>query len=152
MLVFSSKYLQGNYPLTFSVMQTGFTGLFCIIFSLIFEDIPELMSIPPIGWWVILYLAVACTCIAYLFQNISLRHVQATYVALIFCSEPIFTAIASYFLLGEMLSGKGLIGAALIMGGIIRASLIPEELPLADEQNKKSQDTDSSVPDLSTDI
>lgn len=133
MLVFSSKYLQGNDPLTFSVVQTGFTGLFCIIFSLIFEDIPALISIPPIGWGVIIYLAVACTCIAYVLQNISLRYVPATYVALIFCSEPIFTAVASYFLLGELLSGKGFVGAALIMAGIIRASLIPEELPFTEE-------------------
>ncbi len=141
MLVFSSKYLQDNDPYTFSVIQTGFTGLFCIIFSLIFEDIPDVMSIPPMGWGVIIYLAVACTCIAYLFQNISLRNVPATYVALIFCSEPIFTAIASYFLLGELLSGKGFIGAALIMAGIIRASLIPEELPPPENSSEISSES-----------
>lgn len=126
MLVFSSKYLQDMDPLTVSVMQTGFTGLFCVIFALIFEDIPSLAGIPPSGLGIILYLAVGCTCVAYLFQNISLRKVPATYVSLIFCSEPIFTAIASYFLLGELLSLNGFIGAALIMAGIIMASLLPE--------------------------
>ena len=131
MLVFSSKYLQDMDPLTISVMQSGFTGLFCIIFALIFEEIPSLTSIPLMGWGVILYLAIGCTCIAYLFQNIALRHVPATYVALAFCSEPIFTAIASYFLLGELLSVKGFIGAALIMASIVIASLLPEEPPIA---------------------
>ncbi|HWQ79901.1 MAG TPA: DMT family transporter [Anaerovoracaceae bacterium] len=127
MLVFSSKYLQEMDPLTTTVMQTGFAGLFCVIFALIFEDIPNLTEIPPVGWGVIIYLAIGCTCLAYLFQNMALRHVSATYVALAFCSEPIFTAIASWFLLGELLSAKGFIGAALIMASIIMASLSPEE-------------------------
>jgi drug/metabolite transporter (DMT)-like permease len=127
MLVFSSKYLANMDPVTFSVMQTGFTGLFCFFSALLFEDIPKLTSIPPVGWGVIVYLAVGCTCIAYLFQNIALRHVPPTYVALAFCSEPIFTAAASYILLGELLSLKGVIGAGLIMTSIIIASLLPEE-------------------------
>lgn len=131
MLVFSSKYIQDMDPLTTSVIQSGFTGLFCLIFALLFEGIPDLTSIPMLGWGVIIYLAIGCTCIAYLFQNIALCHVPATYVALAFCSEPIFTAIASYFLLGELLSVKGFIGAALIMASIIIVSLLPEEPPAA---------------------
>ena len=127
MLVFSSKYLADMDPVTFSVMQTGFTGLFCFVSALLFEDIPTLSSIPPVGWGVIVYLAVGCTCIAYLFQNIALRHVPPTYVALAFCSEPIFTAIASWILLGELLSLKGFVGAALILASIIIASLLPEK-------------------------
>ena len=126
MLVYSSKYLQDIDPLALSVMQTGFTGLYCMIFSLAFEGIPNLSNIPAMGWSVILYLAVACTCIAYACQNAALRHVPATYVALAFCSEPIFTAAASYFLLGEMLSAKGFLGAGLIMASIIMASFLPE--------------------------
>ncbi|QIB68968.1 DMT family transporter [Aminipila butyrica] len=129
MLVFSSKYLQDMDPLVTTVMQTLFTGLFCLIFSLAFEDRPSLSEIPMLGWGVIVYLAVGCTCIAYVFQNLALRHVPATYAALAFCSEPIFTAIASYFMLGEQLSAKGLIGAGLIMISIIIGSLLPEELP-----------------------
>lgn len=127
MLVFSSKYLKDLDPLTTTVMQTGFTGLFCLIFSLIFEDIPSLASIPALGWWVIIYLAVGCTCIAYLIQNSALRHVSATYTALAFCSEPIFTAIASYIMLHEVLSVKGFIGAVLIIVSIVVASLLPND-------------------------
>ena len=100
-----------------------------MIFTLVFEGVPDLSSIPPVGWGVIVYLAVGCTCIAYLFQNMALRHVPATFVALSFCSEPIFTAIASYFLLGEVLSGKGILGAVLILISIVMASLLPEVIP-----------------------
>ncbi len=126
MLVFSSKYLKDMDPFATTVMQTGFTGLFCLIFSLLFEDMPNLASIPMMGWWVIIYLAVGCTCVAYLIQNIALRHVSATYTALAFCSEPIFTAIASYIMLHEVLSVKGFIGAILILASIVVASLMPD--------------------------
>lgn len=142
MLVFSSKYLTDMDPLTISVMQSGFTGVFCIIFALLFEDIPNIVSIPLMGWGVIVYLAVGCTCIAYLIQNVALRHLPPTYVAMSFCSEPIFTAIASYILLGELLSRKGFIGAALIMVSIIMASLMPEELPEPVESITESAEKD----------
>lgn len=128
MLVFSSKYIRDMDPITMSTIQSGFTGLFCLIFALVFEDFPGFAGISLVGWYVIIYLAVGCTCVAYLLQNIALNHLPATYVALTFCSEPIFTAIASYFLLGEILSAKGFIGAALIMLSIIIASLLPDEL------------------------
>ena len=128
MLVYSSKYLQNMDPIAVSVMQAGFSGLFCLIFSIVFEGIPHLTNIPLIGWGVIVYLAVGCTCLAYLFQNIALQHLPATFVALSLCSEPIFTAISSYFLLGEKLSSIRIFGAALILFSIIMVSLLPEEL------------------------
>lgn len=123
MLVFSSKYIKEMDPIITTTIQTGFTGLFCLAFAIPFEKFPGFTGIPAMGWGVIVYLAVFCTCVAYLFQNISLRRVPASYVALIFCSEPIFTAVASYVILGERLSAKGLFGAALIMAGILIASL-----------------------------
>lgn len=132
MLVFSSKYLEDMDPITTAVMQTGFTGIFCLLFALFFEEIPDVTSIPLVGWSVILYLAIGCTCIAYVIQNVALRHVPATFVALSFCTEPIFTAIASFFLLHEVLSMKGLIGAILITASIIIASLLPEEIDLCE--------------------
>ena len=72
-----------------------------------------------------MYLAVACTCIAYILQNIALRKVSATFVSLAFCTEPVFTAIASFFILGERLSLAGLAGAVLIAIGITLASVMP---------------------------
>lgn len=135
MIVFSSKYLKTMDPLVTSTMQSGLTGLFCLLFAFIFEDFPGFTGIPFLGWGVIIYLAVGCTCLAYIFQNIALRHVPATYVALAFCTEPVFTAIASYFILGELLSAKGFFGSALIMISIIMASLIPEKIQEDKEAN-----------------
>lgn len=144
MLVFSSKYLQEIDPLSVSVMQTGFTGIYCVIFLLIFEGVPNLAEIPPAGWGLVLFLAVGCTCVAYLFQNIALSHISATYAALIFCSEPIFTAIASYFMIGEQLTVTGLIGTVLIMVSIVMASLSPEKAP--GSIKKQEDQTEQEMP------
>lgn len=129
MLVFSSKYLT-NYlnPFVISVMQTGIMALYCFPFALIFESAPVFSEIPWIVWLETFYLAAACSCAAYIIQNTALGKVPSTYVALIFCSEPLLTAVASYFLLGETLTGKGILGAAMIMISIAIASLIPQEL------------------------
>lgn len=128
MLVASSKYLADDMdPLIISVMQTVLIAFYCLPVALFFEQPPVLSSLSWSVWGAILYLAVACSCIAYVLQNTALAKVPSTYAALIFCSEPIFTAVASYFLLGETLNRVGFFGAALIMVSIIAASVIPTE-------------------------
>lgn len=125
MLEFSARYLLEIDPLLVCTVQSGVTGIICFFFALGFEEFPGWSGIPPIGWGVIIYLAVGCTFLAYILQNVSLRNLSATYVALIFCSEPIFTAIFSYGLLGETLTYKGLIGSGFIFVGIVLASVLP---------------------------
>lgn len=128
MLVASSKYLSDDMdPLLISVMQTVTIAFYCLPMALIFEEPPLLSALPARTWGYILYLAVACSCIAYILQNVALAKISSTYAALIFCSEPIFTAIASNLMLGETLSRGGYFGAALVMVSIVSASLIPQE-------------------------
>lgn len=129
MLVAGGRYLSDEIsPMVMSVMQTFMMTLFCVPFALVFEKAPNLAALPPMVWAGILYLALACSCAAYIIQNHALSKVPATYVALIFCSEPLFTAAASYLLLDETLNGAGLLGAAMIAVSIAVASLIPEQL------------------------
>lgn len=128
MLVASGKYMMGDIdPFVISVLQTGMICLYCLPFALYLEEVPIFSAVPLTGWLGIIYLAATCSCAAYIIQNLALSRVPSTYVALLFCSEPIFTAIASYFLLGETLNGRGVFGAALITVSITIASIIPVE-------------------------
>lgn len=132
MLTYSSKHVSDVGPVALSTAQCAVTAVVSLVFAVIFEDFYSLAHVSPEGWWSVLYLAIASTCIAYSLQNIALSKVSATFVSLAFCTEPIFTVIASFFLLGERLSLIGLIGAALIVIGIVMASLgaeEPEKLP-----------------------
>lgn len=128
MLVASSKYITNDVnPFVMSVMQTGMIALYCLPLALLFEEAPVLSSISFLDWLAILYLAAACSCAAYIIQNTALSKVPSTYVALIFCSEPLFTAIMSYFILGEVLNSRGFFGAVLITISIALASITPDE-------------------------
>lgn len=127
MLAYSSKFLDRIPNTVVTVMQCGVTGILCLLAALLFEPFPGLTGIPPFGWFVIIYLAIGCSIVAYLCQNAALSHIPATYVALLFCSEPLFTAIFSNLLLGETLRGSGFLGALLIMVSIVIASLLPVE-------------------------
>lgn len=53
----------------------------------------------------------------------SLR-LSSAQVSLILCSEPVFTAIVSFVLLAEALSGAGLAGTGIIIGCIVAETYI----------------------------
>lgn len=54
---------------------------------------------------------------------LSLR-LSSAQVSLILCSEPVFTAIVSFVLLAEALSGVGLAGTGIIIGCIVAETYI----------------------------
>ena len=68
-------------------------------------------------------ISVGGTFLAYLFQNIALSRVSPTFGALVFCTEPIFTAITAYFMLDERMGLLSISGAILITVGIVLASI-----------------------------
>jgi len=67
--------------------------------------------------------AVFTTAIAYPLLVWAQRHTSATNTALILASEPVFAAVTSYFVLHERLGARALVGAALILAGILVAEL-----------------------------
>ena len=123
MLTYSSRHVSAVGPFALSAAQSAITSVLCFMVALFFEDSSALKYVSAECWFSVVYLAVACTCIAYSLQNIALDKVSATFVSLAFCTEPIFTAIASFFLLKEKLSLFGWIGSALILTGIVLASI-----------------------------
>ncbi|SRR5579871_37809 len=71
-----------------------------------------------------LILAVAVTAIfatsfAFAIQIWAQRYVPAAHTALIFALEPVFAALTSYWVLGEQLGHRVLLGSALILAGMI---------------------------------
>ncbi len=67
----------------------------------------------------ILYTSVLATVLTTALQTKFQRDVSPTKASLLFSMEPIFAAIFAFFLLSEKISIFGLIGCALIFGGII---------------------------------
>ncbi len=95
------------------VYQLGFTGVWMVILSVIFED-PVLPQTA--GCWIsTVFLAVFCTGIAYIVQAIAQQYTPATHVGVIFTLEPVFALIVAFLFAGERLLPRAYIGAALML-------------------------------------
>ncbi|WP_195270600.1 DMT family transporter [Eubacterium sp. 1001713B170207_170306_E7] len=126
-ITYSSKHVTNIGPEVLSTIQAGVAAAICFFFAFLLEDGQMLGQVGPAGWFAVVYLALGCTVIAYLLQNVALKHLSAVFVSLALCSEPIFTAFFSFFLLGERLTLSGGFGAALVMASIVLASLFNGE-------------------------
>lgn len=73
----------------------------------------------------LLYTAVLCTAIAHGIQNKVQASINPTHAAIIYLAEPVFAAIFSLFV-GDKLTGKTLVGAFIIMLGMIAISIKPK--------------------------
>jgi len=99
------------------VFQLGFTGMFMLILSFIFED-PCLPS-SGIVWGSALFLAVFCTGVAFIVQTIAQQYTSATHVGVIFTLEPVFAGIVAFALAGEILLPRAYFGAFLLLASLI---------------------------------
>lgn len=123
-LVFGEESLKQLDAAAVSAAQAGITALISLPCALIFESTEVLGQVTIPAWLVVLYLAIFCTNIAYMLQNTALKHISAAAVSMLQCTQPILTAIISYFLLREKLSTLGVIGAIIIIICIIAENII----------------------------
>lgn len=116
-LVFSAKYLTevDVDPVSMTALQGGCSALLALAGCLFVEGGVDMSQADTKVWAIILYLAIACTFIGYLLQNLALAKISERSVALIQCLCPVMTAGFSLMLLGERLSAAGIAGAAIII-------------------------------------
>lgn len=107
------------------VFQLGFSGLLNLILSFIVEE-PALPSCGSV--WAALCYLVCCTAFVYIAQPIAQQYTSASHVSVIFSLEPLFSAIAAFFLAGEVLLPKGYLGAALLLAAIFVMNLDVKKL------------------------
>ena len=123
-LVFSKRYLDMVDPVSMTALMAGCSAGIALIGSLIFEGGIRLETTTPQAWAIIVYLAIACTFLGYLMQNLALTRISDRSVALIQSLCPVMTAVFSFFLLGETLSTAGMAGAGIIVVSVALASII----------------------------
>ena len=91
----------------------------------------------PAMLWALAVTALLGTVACFIVQAWAQRFTPPTHTALIFSLEPVFAGITSYILIGERLGTRGLLGATLILTGVLASELLghvqkPEE-ELAEE-------------------
>lgn len=114
-LIFTKSYIETVDPVGLTAMQAACSAALAVAGSFLFEGGIHLETTTPRAWLIILYLAIACTFIGYLLQNLALTQISDRSVALIQTMCPVMTAVFSYMLLGEQLSPAGAAGALIIL-------------------------------------
>jgi drug/metabolite transporter (DMT)-like permease len=71
------------------------------------------------GWAMLFVLAAGPTVTGFGLYNVCLGYLPASVANLIVTSEPVFTAVIAFFLLGERLTAIQLAGSLMILGGVV---------------------------------
>ncbi|KJS19360.1 MAG: hypothetical protein VR72_18890 [Clostridiaceae bacterium BRH_c20a] len=102
-----------------TIIQIGAVALFSSIAAVSLENFSiELSREVLIGLAVC---AIPATSLAYWIQNKVQQYTSPARTAIIFSMEPVFGALFAYFLLGEVLTTKGLIGCGFVFLGMLLA-------------------------------
>jgi len=75
----------------------------------------------------LLLTAVPATSLAFFVQTKMQQFTTPTHTALIFTMEPVFSAVSAFIFAGEILTPKGLLGAGLVLGGMLIAEFTGSE-------------------------
>ena len=111
------KYSKTENGFVLAVVSFYSCGLLALIFSLFFEKVTITNiqnAIVPI-----LFLGIGSSAIAYTLQFIGQQKISGVPASIIMSLEAVFSAIFAWILLQEVLSPKEIIGAILMMAGVI---------------------------------
>ena len=120
---------RGLNPWTTLLYVFGFAALFFLLVNLLPGELVLGAAVSPTdlfwfgnawaGWGVIILLAAGPTVAGFGLYNTSLSLLPSSVANLILTTEPAFTAVLAYFLLGEQLTGLQIGGSSLILGGVV---------------------------------
>lgn len=109
--------------LQLGIFQVGFSGLFALIVSLLFES-PTLPR-TQLEWVAVLGLALLCTAYGFILRPIAQKYTTAEHVGFLFSLEPVFSAIFGFVFLHERLHPITYLGAALVLLSVPVANELP---------------------------
>jgi drug/metabolite transporter (DMT)-like permease len=107
------------YPL--AVVQLATAGLCGLAWAGVAGDLVVPSS--ALVWSALAITAVVASAAAFLIQTRAQREVSPTRTAVIFTMEPVFAGLFGFLVAGERLSGRGWLGAGLILCGMLIAEL-----------------------------
>ena len=125
-LLYTSHFARhaGSDVYLLTTLQLTVVGLLSLAFAAargkeVFVWHPELL-------WTLVVCVLIATIFAFLVQTTMQKFISPAHTALIFCTEPVFAAAYAYYAAGERLGFFGLLGAVLILAGMIVSELLPD--------------------------
>ena len=121
-----SQFAQGRNIYVLTMWQFVGVAICSLIVGGLFEPMPDWAAVPMDCWISLAYLAVACTTVALLFQNIGQAHLPPASAALLLSLEAVFGVAFSVALGAETLTLRIVFGFALVFAAIIISEVLPE--------------------------
>ncbi|MEK4628690.1 MAG: DMT family transporter [Solibacillus sp.] len=122
-IFYTNVFVKTEDALALTIVQFYTSAILSVIAVLILGEIPTTASTQGIG--IIIYLAVFCTAVAYVCQNIGMQYANPTKSAIILSTESLFGTLFSVILLNELLTGRMIVGCILIFFAILFAEVKP---------------------------
>lgn len=120
------KFGSKKDPILITILQFAFCALYAWAAAFLLDDFPV-----PVDWNVapqVLYLAVFCTALALLLQNIGQKYADPSRASILMSTESVWGVILSMIFLQEKVTAKMAIGFALIFISVLISELHkPEE-------------------------
>lgn len=117
----NDKFTEDDNPLLLGIWQLAFAAIFSLVCTLIFET----PTLPSTGaqWGAVLGLAIICSSFGFVMQTVAQAHTTPEHAALLFSLEPVSSAAFAFVFLQEVLNLQGMIGAVLVLCGVLFASV-----------------------------
>lgn len=138
-IVAVTKLSKGKDPILMTILQFIMAAVLSIIVTLVFEDNSNIV-LTKTAFLEVGYLAVMCTTVALLLQNIGQKYATASSAALILATESIFGILIPVFMGIESLTTNKIIGFVLIFIAIIISETKLSFLGIGDNDDKKEDE------------
>lgn len=122
-IFYTNVFVKSEDALALTIVQFYTATILSVIGVIILQDYPTMYSAEGIG--IIIYLAVFCTGVAYVCQNLGMQYANPTKSAIILSTEALFGTMFSVLLLNELLTGRMIFGCILIFFAILFAEVKP---------------------------
>jgi len=118
-IYYTAKYVKDEDPILLTVVQMGAAALFSWLFVFFKGEVD--FSLEWKGALSVLYLGLFSTTLAYCFQTMAQKYTNETKTAIILSTEALWGMVFSIIILSEVLTGRMIVGAVLILTAIILA-------------------------------
>ncbi len=118
-IIVVAKVSQGRDIFVLTVWQFAVAGVLALVWACLLEEPPAWSAVPTATWVGMAYLAIGCTAVALLFQNVGQAHLEPATAALLLSLESPFGTIFSVALGAEVLTMQTFIGFAFIFFAIV---------------------------------